>query len=221
MEYALAFFEFYRKEIMSAMEKIDINDLKKIAYALEKCRLRKGHVYIFGNGGSAGIAAHFAHNLNWDVSSKLAPGAKFAAVALNELSCHISGVANDTHYDQVFVAQLHNYLKKRDVVIGISASGNSENVIEAIKFSRSMGCETITLTGNKGGAMLQHGTINLVVDSTDQQATEDVQQVICHSLVRILHYHVNQTHTKNGGVFNDIANLRDKEVFLSRRKMED
>jgi len=211
------FIDFYTCGVSDALKSIKVDDLLYLSQKIVDTRDKRGTVYCFGNGGSAGIASHFVHNLNWDVSANMPDNKKIKAIALNDQCCHMTGIANDRHYDQVFAAQLKNLLEKNDLVIGISASGNSENVLEAIKYTKERGVNFVTLTGCDGGLLKKLGNFNINVDYEDQQISEDVQHAICHMVVRMLHYY-NLGESRNVGVFSDIAQLRLKEDYLKARE---
>ena len=210
------FAQYYRKECAKALANLDIKKIFCFADQIAMTIKKRGYIYIFGNGGSASIAAHFAHNLNRDVSANLKDSQKAKAIALNELVSHFTGIANDRHYDQVFIAQLKNLLEPDDLVIGISASGNSENVIRAIQYAKKRKVNFVTLTGNKGGKLIHHGQLNITIDTRDQQVTEDIIQLICHMIVRLVHYHMENISDLS---FPDIARLREKDNYLKTRKI--
>lgn len=182
------FVDWYKSSLSDAMDKINHLELWSIASIIENTTNSNGKVYLIGNGGSAAIAAHFCHNLCWDVSADRPIGKKVKAIMLNEQMSHLTGLANDRHYDDIFKIQLENLLNKNDMVIGISASGNSANIIEAIKYTKETNVQYVTITGQGGGELKKLGGDNINVISNDQQVTEDIQSSICHIVVRMLYY---------------------------------
>lgn len=212
-----SFLDFYTNELCRALLQIDHKIIEDAISVLSQTRKSRGMIYCFGNGGSASIAAHFSHNLNWDVSESLPDHEKFKAMALNEQSCHLTGIGNDRHFDQVFVAQLRNLLEQKDLIFAISASGQSDSVVAAVEYAHTRGVRVITLTGCGGGRLSQLGCgLNIIVDSLDQQISEDVQSAICHILIRILYYGSVGIDISKG--FPDIAQLRSKRTYLLHRE---
>jgi D-sedoheptulose 7-phosphate isomerase len=125
-------------------------------------------------------------------------------------------LANDRHYDQIFVEQLRNFLQRNDIVIGISASGNADNVFNALKYAKERKNFTVSLSGNDGGKIAKVANLSWVVPSFDQQIIEDVMQTICHVIVRTIFYR-EQGFVKNHLEFADIAILREKDAYLVSR----
>jgi D-sedoheptulose 7-phosphate isomerase len=211
------FKEYYINNLIIAIKSINIKELLQVVELILRTTEKRGLIHCCGNGGSAAIASHFSHNLNWDVSAKLPYNQKIKSIVLNEQACHMTGVANDRHYDEIFVEQLKNLLEINDLVIGISSSGNSENVIKAIEYVKMRTVKYVTITGQGGGELKKLGGININVNSNDQQITEDTQNAICHMIVRMLYYSHNIQILKERK-FPDLANLRDKELFLRQKK---
>jgi D-sedoheptulose 7-phosphate isomerase len=214
------FVDYYKKGLISAVSFLETEKFVLLAELILKARDSNGTIYILGNGGSASIAAHFAHNLNWDASAKLEDQKKLKALALHENLCHLTGLANDRHYDQIFVEQLRNFLRKNDIVIGISASGNADNVFNALKYAKERKNFTISLSGNDGGKIAKVANLPLVVPSFDQQIIEDVMQTICHITVRTIFYK-EFGFIENHLMFADIAILREKDAYLRYRNFKE
>ena len=111
---------------------------------------------------------------------------KFKVICLNDNIPTMLAYANDLSYQSVFVEQLKNFLQSGDVVIGISGSGNSENVIRALMFAKEKGARTIGLTGFDGGKLARVADIPFVVDINDMQKVEDVHMIVVHILMQYL-----------------------------------
>lgn len=141
-------------------------------------------IFIFGNGGSAATASHFACDINKGVSSGLRK--RFKVICLNDNIPSLMAYANDISFESVFVEQLKNFFNKGDLVIAISASGNSKNVIRAIEYANKNGGITLGLTGCKGGKLSKSVKYSLVVKSDDMQIIEDTHLIILHMLMRSL-----------------------------------
>jgi len=135
-------------------------------------------IFIMGNGGSAMTASHFACDLNKGCS--LGRDRRFKAICLNDSIPTLLAYANDLSYEQVFVEQLKNFHVPGDVVMGISASGNSANVLRAIEHANR--CEGVTIgwCGFNGGALGPMVRIPLVIRFQDMQKIEDLHMIIAH-----------------------------------------
>jgi D-sedoheptulose 7-phosphate isomerase len=135
-------------------------------------------VYIFGNGGSAATASHFACDLSKGTIIEGLP--RFRVVSLTDNVGLISAWANDTDYENIFVEQLRGLVKPNDVVIGISGSGRSPNVLNAISLARKVGAKTIGFTGFEGGLLADMVDVPVVVPSDNMQRVEDAHLVLEH-----------------------------------------
>jgi D-sedoheptulose 7-phosphate isomerase len=177
----------YLDEVARTLEKME-KDLpfkaQEFVSALIKARDSGKRVYICGNGGSASTASHMASDLNKGANRKDAP--RFRAVALTDSIPAMLAWANDSSYDDIFVEQLKNHLEKGDVVIGISGSGNSPNVLKALHYANDEGALTIGLTGFDGGKLTQVAKICYVVPNQCMQQVEDIHLLIEHMLSLIL-----------------------------------
>ncbi len=156
----------------------EIGQLLISAYTNEK------HVFIMGNGGSGSTASHFACDINKGSCFDLEK--KFKVICLNDNVPTMLAYANDLSYSKVFVEQLKNFLQPDDVVIGISGSGNSENVILAVSYAKEHGAKTIGLTGFDGGRLAKIVDILLVARINDMQKVEDVHMIVVHMLMQYL-----------------------------------
>jgi D-sedoheptulose 7-phosphate isomerase len=152
---------------------------------LDATRKRNGVIYIFGNGGSASTASHFANDFNKGISERLEQPFRF--VCLNDNIATIMAVANDIGYDAVFEFQLRGKLTDEDIVIGISASGNSPNVLKAIKLAKTVNALTIGFTGFNGGELSKLVDISLNVPIASMQITEDIHLVLNHLMMAVFY----------------------------------
>lgn len=144
---------------------------------------RGGSVYVFGNGGSAATASHLAVDLgrNVRVSDR-----HLRVYALNDNVPWLTAVSNDQHFDECFAEPLRRYLTARDMVIGISASGASENVIRGFEVARDRGAVRLALIGFDGGRLAGLASHSIWVDSRDYGVVESVHLAAVHGLVRAL-----------------------------------
>jgi D-sedoheptulose 7-phosphate isomerase len=179
----------YLDHLKDVIDKIDQAEITNVMKRLLAAYHRQASVYIFGNGGSASTASHFVNDFNKGISGGLARGFRF--YCLNDNMATVMAVANDISYDQVFALQLKNYLNDGDVVIAISGSGNSTNVLEAISYARSRGVETVGLVGYSGGRlkdMVDH-FVHVPVD--DMQKVEDLHLVVNHIMMALFKEHLD------------------------------
>lgn len=144
-------------------------------------------VFVFGNGGSATTASHFACDLGKGATKWLDNGAKrFRVIALNDNVALMTAWANDTSFENVFAEQLRNLVRAGDVVIAISGSGNSPNVLKALEAAKSAKAATIGLTGFMGGKMKSLCRRCVVIPSDNMEVIEDLHLAICHSLSTVV-----------------------------------
>jgi D-sedoheptulose 7-phosphate isomerase len=177
----------YVDGVMATLSKMRTDFPKKareIVGELLRARDSGKRIYIMGNGGSASTASHMASDLNKGANRKDAT--RFKAIALTDNIPAMLAWANDSTYDDVFLEQLSNHVEKGDVVIGISGSGNSINVLKAIEHANRVGAVTIGLTGFDGGALKKICRISYVVPNACMQQVEDVHLLIEHMLSMIL-----------------------------------
>lgn len=168
-------------------QKIDGLDMQEVQTVIEKLievYQRDGFVYIFGNGGSAATASHFVNDFNKGVSENLQK--KFRFCCLNDNVSSIMAIANDISYNDIFKFQLENYLTRKDLVIGISGSGNSKNVVSAIQYANSVGVETVGLVGYDGGKLKNLAKYCIHVAANDMQKVEDIHMIIEHVMMSII-----------------------------------
>ncbi len=165
------------KKTFDALDRSQINDVMNV---LLRTYENEGTIYIFGNGGSASTASHYVCDFNKGVSIKLAK--KFRFVCLNDNVATVMAIANDCGYENVFSMQLEGKLKKGDVIFAISGSGNSKNVIKAVEYAKKQGNEIISLTGYKGGKLLELSDHPIHANIDDMQIAEDVHMMLCHMI---------------------------------------
>ena len=156
--------------------------LYEFSRALTDLYRRDGNLYTCGNGGSHCDAMHFAEELTGRYQKNRRP---LGALALGDMS-HMSCVANDFGFDQVFSRQLEGLANKQDLFVGISTSGNSKNVIEAVKVAKNKGLFTVALTGQSGGAL--KGLVDLAIhvpsDKTDR--IQELHIKIIHNVIQTM-----------------------------------
>lgn len=177
----------YKRELLRALEAID---LEKVAQAIDwfrQARQEGRSIFVCGNGGSAATASHFACDMVKGASFNRP--ARFRIQALTDSLPTITAYANDVSYEAVFVEQLKNFAQPGDLMMAISASGNSPNVVRAVEYANSIGCRTLALTGRDGGRLGELAALNLNVPVAHMGRIEDAHMVICHMIA----YHFMDT----------------------------
>jgi D-sedoheptulose 7-phosphate isomerase len=170
--------ETYLKDLQHALAVLDLDQIKKARQALSAARAEGKQIFVCGNGGSASTASHLATDLGKGASQ--ASAGAFKVMSLTDNIAWITALANDMSYEHVFVEQLRNFAQKGDVLLAISASGNSPNVIKAVEFAKESGLTTLGWTGFDGGRLALLVDLPIVVDSHHMGRVEDVHIVLMH-----------------------------------------
>jgi D-sedoheptulose 7-phosphate isomerase len=157
-----------------------LSELEKAAIWFTEARDQGRHIFVLGNGGSASTASHFATDLGKGASYNRPE--RFRVLPLTDSMSTVTAYANDVHYDCVFVEQLKNFARPGDLVVAISSSGNSPNVIRAVEYANEIGCRTLGMTGRDGGKLGPLSQLNLLVSEPHTGRIEDAHMVLCHML---------------------------------------
>src|SRR5216683_7721950 len=161
---------------------ISLSELQKVLSLLEQA-YRNGHrIFIMGNGGSAATASHFALDLAKNTIIQGVPRLK--AISLTDHVPLITAWSNDTAYEHIFAEQLANMIEPGDVVIGISASGNSPNVINALRMAKQFHASTIGLLGAKGGKIKNMVDSYILAPGQNIEQEEDAHMIMAHVITR-------------------------------------
>lgn len=174
----------YLESVQATISALPQDDIRRIVEILRKARTEKRRVYIFGNGGSAATASHFACDLNKGANSAGKP--RLRAIALTDSLPLMTAWANDSAYADIFREQLENHLEPGDIVIGISGSGNSMNVVNGLQTAKSKGATTVALTGFDGGKVKDIAHYCVVVPSNSMEQIEDIHLVLEHLITTCL-----------------------------------
>jgi D-sedoheptulose 7-phosphate isomerase len=141
-------------------------------------------IFTCGNGGSASTASHYI--TDWNKMINLATGRKFRGVSLCDNIGAITAFANDLSYDQIFSGQLKAIMDEGDLVIAISGSGNSPNVLQAVEYANANGADTLAVVGYDGGKLLPMARQHILVPSFDMQICEDIHLMFGHMVMKTL-----------------------------------
>lgn len=169
------------KNVLDSLKREEINEVMNV---LENARLKGKRIFICGNGGSASTASHIECDFNKGISYD--QNIKYDIECLSDNVPMMMAIANDIGYEDVFVVPLKNKLKLGDIVIGISGSGNSENVVRAFEYANKIGADTIAFTGYSGGKLKDMAKYNIHVAVDNMQIVEDVHLVLNHMMMFIL-----------------------------------
>ena len=170
----------YLDEVKTTLDKLDRKDLEMFADALMDAYVNGRQVFVFGNGGSGSTASHFCGDFLKGVSYGLEK--RFRFLCLNDNIPALLAIANDLSYDEIFIEQLKNHMQKDDLVIGISGSGNSMNVVKALQYAKDHGAVTVAMCGYNGGKIIGIADIHIHAQIVNMEVTEDVHMVAIHCL---------------------------------------
>jgi len=172
--------QLYKDELLQAITSIDLEKVSQAIQLLSRARDEGRRIFVCGNGGSASTASHFATDLVKGASYGRTP--RFRILALTDSLPTITAYSNDVSYECVFVEQLKNFAEPGDVVIGISSSGNSPNVLRALEYGNSIGCRTIALSGRDGGRLGPLAQLNIQISHAHTGRIEDLHMVVLHMI---------------------------------------
>lgn len=170
------------KELDDKIRKISRKEIKKVVGILDSARKKGSRIYLIGNGGSAAIASHFANDLNKTVLGHKGDKntKRFQAICLSDNVPVLTAWANDVGYEKIFSEQLKNFAKPKDILIAISSSGNSSNIIEAVKIARKLSLAVIGFVGFAGGKLMEMADAKIFVPSFEYSIVESAHESICH-----------------------------------------
>lgn len=174
----------YREREIAVLNSLDLNSVNQVMNVLEDARLHGKRIFICGNGGSAATASHYCCDFNKGVSEN--QNDKYNFECLNDNVPTLMAVANDIGYEEVFRFPLRNKMKSGDILIGISGSGNSKNVVNAMEYAKIIGGTTIAIVGYSGGKMKEMADYNIHVNINDMQISEDIHMMLDHMMMYVL-----------------------------------
>ncbi|HAL61609.1 MAG TPA: phosphoheptose isomerase [Chloroflexi bacterium] len=172
--------EAYLRDVSEVLLQLPHDRITDVIAVLEQARAEGRRIFVFGNGGSAATASHFACDLGKGTVQESQP--RFKVMALNDNIPLLTAYANDFGYETVFAEPLASLSEPGDVAIGISASGNSANVLRAMDVARERELVTVGLTGFQGGRLKDKVDICIIVPSDSMQQIEDAHLVILHAI---------------------------------------
>jgi len=172
--------ELYKNNLLETIDRIDLSRVGQAIEWLARARDQGRAIFVCGNGGSASTASHFVCDMVKGASYQR--DKRFRIQALTDSLPTLTAYSNDVGYDCVFVEQLKNFAQPGDIVLAISGSGNSPNVIRAVEYGNSAGCKTIGMTGRDGGKLGQLVQLHLQVAAPHMGRIEDAHMIMCHMI---------------------------------------
>ncbi len=170
----------YVKAQKAAHDSIPLDAVAQLIEKFRQALKEDRQIFVFGNGGSAANASHFATDLGKGSSDKL--GKRFRVLSLNDNVSWMTALGNDYDYEDVFVRQLMNYGKADDLVLAMSVSGNSPNVVKAVEWANKNRLHTIALVGGKRGKLAEFAHQAIIIKDTHYGRVEDAHMGICHMI---------------------------------------
>lgn len=181
-----SYFEHYHR----VLAELPHAKIEQVANKLHQAYEELCKVFLFGNGGSAALASHFACDLGKGTTIPGNSHKRFKVLSLTDNMPLLTAWANDTSYEQVFAEQLRNFVQPRDIALAISGSGNSPNVLLGLRAAREAGAFNIGLTGFQGGQMKALCDLCIVIPSDNMQIIEDLQLSVSHALFTMIRYRI-------------------------------
>jgi D-sedoheptulose 7-phosphate isomerase len=179
----------YLTDLKGVLDRLPLARLDPIVAAIEAAHAAGRQIFVIGNGGSAATASHMMNDLNKGTLGHKgdAPWKRFKVIALTDNVSLMTAWANDTNFNTVFAEPLKNLANRGDVLIAISASGNSPNIIAAVEVAKQMGLTVLGFGGFSGGKLAQLADVSFVVPSNGYGPVEDVHMILDHIITGYLY----------------------------------
>jgi D-sedoheptulose 7-phosphate isomerase len=186
--------------VKETLDKLSQDSIAEAANAFYDTYQKGGNIYVFGNGGSGATASHVAGDFLKGASYGL--NKRFKMICLNDNVASMMAIANDIGYEDIFVEPLKNFLGPDDLVVGISGSGNSENVVRAMQYAKVHGTKTLALSGFSGGKIAQMADISVHAAVADMEVCEDVHMVIFNIIKKEMQLRLMGDNPSMGDVYD-------------------
>ncbi len=191
----------YINLVKETLDNLSITEIDALIEAFYTTYQNGGNIYTMGNGGSGASASHAAGDFLKGASYGL--DKRFKMICLNDNLPSMMAIANDIGWDDIFVEPLKNFLQPHDLVIGISGSGNSKNVVKALEFANEQGATTVALTGFNGGKIKEIATISVHAPVMDMEVTEDIHMVIFNIVKKEMMARLMGENPSMGGTYDE------------------
>ena len=176
----------YLSIFKDVLDRLDGESINSMINEIHSAYSNDRTIFVIGNGGSAANASHFAQDLAKGVILDQSVEKRIRALSLTDNIAYITALANDDGYEKIFVAQMRTFANSGDLLIAISGSGNSPNVIEAVKYAKEKGIKVIGVTGYNGGKLKELSDISVHVSLNEMCMAESVHSVIFHYVISCL-----------------------------------
>ncbi len=198
MKTASDFAKDYLGGLKDVLDRLPLKPIDEIILAVEQARDAGRQIFVIGNGGSAATASHMMNDLCKGTLGHKgdAPWPRLRVIALTDNVSLMTAWANDTDYNHIFSEPLKNLAQRGDVLVAISASGNSPNIIAAVEAAKQIGVTVIGLTGFTGGKLSKMADVSLVVPSDGYGPVEDVHMILDHIITSYLYEKLKATHSR-------------------------
>ncbi len=180
----------YFDDVVRTIGKMPLRTIDQVVEVLMQAYESSRKIYLFGNGGSAALASHFACDLGKGAAN--GSGKRFQVLAFTDNVPLMTAWANDARYEDIFAEQLINFVRPEDIAFAISGSGKSPNVLKALKVAREAGAYTVGLTGFQGGDMKDLCDLCLIIPSDNMQIIEDLHLSVTHAVFTALRARIGQ-----------------------------
>lgn len=190
----------YINLVKETLDKLNHSEIDALIEAFYTTYQNGGNIYTMGNGGSGASASHAAGDFLKGASYGLEK--RFRMICLNDNLPAMMAIANDIGWDDIFVEPLKNFLQPHDLVIGISGSGNSKNVVKALEYANQQGATTVAMSGFKGGKIAEIATLSMHVPVMDMEVTEDVHMVIFNIIKKEMMARLMGDNPSMGGTYD-------------------
>ena len=174
----------YRQLLTDTLNRLDMAAVDAMVECFADAHARGATIFTMGNGGSGASASHAAGDFLKGASYGL--DQRFKMVCLNDNLPSMMAIANDIGWEDIFVEPLKNFIQPGDVVIGISGSGNSKNVLKAVDYAKSKGATVIGMTGFKVGQLRETADISIHSDAMDMEVAEDVHMAVFNMVKKVM-----------------------------------
>jgi D-sedoheptulose 7-phosphate isomerase len=198
MKTAGEFAKDYINGLKGVLDRLPLKPVNEIIQAIEQAQNERRQVFVIGNGGSAATASHMMNDLGKGTLGHKgdAPWPRLRVLALTDNVSLMTAWANDTDYDRIFSEPLKNLAQRGDLLIAISASGNSPNIIAAVQAAKDLGVTVIGLAGFGGGKLSKMADVSFVVPSDEYGPVEDAHMILDHIITSYLYEKLKETHSR-------------------------
>jgi D-sedoheptulose 7-phosphate isomerase len=196
---ASEFAKSYLDGLKGVLDRLPLDAVDRTVEAIDAAHAAGNQIFIIGNGGSAATASHMMNDLNKGTLGHKgdAPWKRFRVIALTDNVSLMTAWANDTDYNTVFSEPLKNLAQRGDLLVAISASGNSPNIIAAVDAAKQLGVKVIGLTGFGGGKLAKMADVSFVVPSNEYGPVEDVHMILDHIITGYLYEKLREQNRQN------------------------